>query len=185
MTELYFCKLSRFIFLGCLLGIMAVASLHLLVPQEVSMFIAYLLPIGIAAHYLKPRPAILLTSLALLAWVIVQFATHAYTSLPVLIWNTLVRLILFFGMLAYGQFLSARIRSEKESREALASSRRQSHPFSHSFLQCGACGKFNADITNWLARAELIRQQAHVEAHTCICSDCLGRESSPKPSLRE
>lgn len=169
---------STLILSACLIAVAAIALLHFMLPPEVSMFIAYLVPIAVAAHTLRAIPATVVTTAAIVAWIVVQTSSNAYSGFPTLAWNSLVRGILFFGMLAYGQFLSARIRSEQEARQILESMLRQHNPFSKSLLSCGECGRFNTETERWLPAGQFISERAGVEVLTCICPECLKKSAS-------
>lgn len=162
---------------ACLVAVVAIGLLHYLLPPDVSSFIAYLIPIVIAAHTLRLGLAVVVPAAALAAWITVHTMTNSNITIPVLAWNSLVRAILFFGTMAYGHFLSARIRSEKEARQILESRLNEHNPFSKSLLSCGDCGCFNTESDRWLPPPQFISERAGVEVFTCICPECLKKRT--------
>jgi membrane protein implicated in regulation of membrane protease activity len=143
------------------------------------MFLLYLGPIIVAAHFLKPVPAITISTFALIVWTVAYLYTYGSLSLHITAWNILVRVLLFYATTFYTLFLVTKLREEKLARREIERLQRRANPLSGIHLSCDQCGNINTSDNRWVSPLDFLRTIAHAEIHTCICPSCVDKIKSP------
>lgn len=95
-----------------ILAVLGIGWLDYLIVVDISLSILYLLPISLTSWYGKKWFAVFLIFVSTVAWFVAEFRAKSNLSLLILLWNTAVRLIVFFTV-AY-LLSSLKIAYEKE-----------------------------------------------------------------------
>lgn len=170
-----------------LTGVAAVITLALwaldyVVPFEVSMFVIYLIPIGVAAHLGLPHSGYALAALSAVAWFVSNNGVDPRLQGVLGVWNIFTRLAVFFGLAFYAERLRMAHAMERAAREAAAVAP------SVPQLVCEQCSKVSDKGGEWNSPLEFLKKAGEGKLHLCICPNCIGeflardpRKEAPKP----
>ena len=99
-----------------LITVLLISTIDCFVIVDVSLSILYLLPIAFASWYGRRLFSIVLVLVSIISWFIAELAAKGNVYLPLLIWNTTVRLVVF-AIVAY---LLSHLKSSYEREKYLA-----------------------------------------------------------------
>jgi hypothetical protein len=172
------------IFAGCLVLLGVLGYLDYVTGYEMSFFVFYSVPVGVAAWWIGRWPAIALALAATLTWLLADAFSGATYSAPFFYyWNSTIHFLAFI----INAVTIAKIKSELDRRQALAaeleSARQALRDVSALLPACPACGrpKEGAGGSGAAEIASLARERTEVAS--ALCADCRanGVKAQAKP----
>src|ERR1017187_2085635 len=158
---------------GCLLLLGLLGYLDYVTGYEMSFFVFYSVPVGIAAWYLGRWPAIATALAATATWLLADYFSGAKYSAPFFYyWNSVIH----FAAFIINAVTIAKIKSDLDRRHVLAaeleSTRETLRRVSALLPACLACGKprDGAEGNGEAEIATLVR--VHPELADTLCADC-------------
>ena len=158
---------------GCLLLLGLLGYLDYITGYEMSFFVFYSVPVGIAAWYLGRWPAIALALSATVTWLLADYFSGAKYSAPFFYyWNSAIH----FAAFIINAVTIAKIKSDLDRRHVLAaeleSTRETLRKVSALLPGCLACGK-PRDGAEGNGEAEIATlARVHPELASTLCADC-------------
>lgn len=144
----------------------AVGYIDSITGYEVSVFLLYVLPVGLATRRLGTAAGVLTALLAAVVWVWADVQSgHAYSRPWILYVNAFNRLVCFMLTVAAIRYLRAR-------RSALL---RQIEAFSGQIGSCVQCDRLSDKDGYWRGLEEYLREFGGAELHQKVCPDCSRR----------
>lgn len=157
---------------------LAVWALDSVVQFEISLFILYLVPIGVAAHLGVPYSGYALAFLASIAWFVSNNGVDPRLQGALGVWNIFTRVVVFFGLALYASRL--RVAQEKSSEARESASVLPAMPQ----LVCERCERVSDRSGEWSSPLQFLKKSG--ELHSCICPGCVGaflaKESTNTPN---
>jgi hypothetical protein len=161
------------LFAGCWLLLGVLGWLDYVTGYELSFFVFYSVPVGVAAWYAGRWPAIGLALGATVTWLLADYFGGVKYSAPFYYyWNSTIHFLAFI----INAVTIARIKSDLDQRQVLAAeleaSREKLRAVSALLPTCPACGKPRAGAGNngEGEMAKLARE--HPELADILCADC-------------
>lgn len=108
--------LQRHVKLIGLIGVSFISIVDYLIVVDISLSILYLLPISLTSWYGNRRFSIFLVLVSTAAWFVAEFSAKADMYLLILLWNTLVRLVVFLTV----SYLISNLKSAYEREKNLS-----------------------------------------------------------------
>jgi len=161
------------IFAGCWLLLGALGCLDYATGYEMSFFVFYSVPVGVAAWWMGRWPAIGLALGATVTWLMADYFSGAKYSAPFFYyWNSTIHFIAFM----INAVTIAKIKSDLDHRNVLAaeleSIRKALRDVSALLPDCPACGK-PRDEAGGNGEAEFTAlAREHPELADVLCADC-------------
>ena len=161
------------VFAGCLLLLAILGWLDDVTGYEMSFFVFYSVPVGVAAWWLGRWPAIALALVATATWLLADYLSGAKYSAPFYYyWNSTIHFLAFM----INAVTIAKIKSDLDRRQSLAveldSARAALRAITAVLPACPGCGK-PRDVTDndgWPGVAPVARQ--HRELAAALCDEC-------------
>jgi hypothetical protein len=160
----------RLILLGCWLLLVVLGWLDDITGYELSFFVFYSAPVGVAAWWLGRRPAVALALGATLSWLLADYLSgEKYSIRFYYYWNGTIHFLAFI----INAVTIAKIKSDLDARHALAaeleSARAALRAVAALVPACPGCGKPRAAATEAGPAAPL---GARSELAGLLCDDC-------------
>ncbi len=158
---------------GCWLLLGGLGCLDDLTGYEMSFFVFYSVPVGVAAWWLGRWPAVGLALGATLTWLLADYLSGAKYSSPFYYyWNSTIHFLAFM----VNAVTIAKIKTDLDQRHALAaeleSAREQLCAMSALLPACPRCGKRTPRVTQ-VGEAELATLALeHSELEGLLCAEC-------------
>lgn len=146
--------------------LLMVAVLDAATGYEVSVFLLYTIPVALSTHYLGTRAGVLVSVLAIVAWVSAdRWAGHTYTRDWILLVNAFNRFCCFLlAVMA--------IRFVEERRAAMVQRLRA---FTGEVPHCTQCDKLCGEDGHWRAPEAYLSELGGAEVLPKVCPDCARR----------
>ncbi len=176
------------IFVGCLVLLGLLGYLDYVTGYEMSFFVFYSVPVGVAAWWIGRWPAIALALAATVTWLLADAFSGAKYSAPFFYyWNSTIHFLAFM----INAVTIAKIKSDLDRRQALAleleSARQALRDVSALLPACPTCGrpKEGAGSSGTTELANLARE--HSELASLLCAECRanGVKTQAKPDYTE
>jgi hypothetical protein len=161
------------IFAGCLVLLGLLGYLDYITGYEMSFFVFYSVPVGVAAWWMGRWPAIALALAATVTWLLADAFSGAKYSAPFFYyWNSTIHFLAFM----INAVTIAKIKSDLDRRQALAveleSARQALRDVSALLPACPACGRprEGAAGSGTAEIASLARERS--ELASAFCAEC-------------
>ena len=143
-----------------------IAVLDAVTGYEVSVFLLYTIPVALSTHYLGVRSGVLLSVLAMVAWVVAdRWSGHTYTRDWILVVNALNRFCCF--LLAV---MAVRYVAERRAAEAL-----RLRAFTGKVPLCHQCDRLCGEDGLWRKPEVYLVELGGAEVPSKVCPDCARR----------
>jgi hypothetical protein len=168
---------------GCFLLLGLLGYLDYVTGYEMSFFVFYSVPVGLAAWYLGRWPAIGLALAATVTWLLADYFSGAKYSAPFFYyWNGVIHFLAFI----INAVTIAKIKSDLDRRQALAaeleSTQKALRTVSGLLTACPACGK-PRDGAEGNRETELAAfARARPEFAGTLCADCRTNDAKAVPA---
>ncbi|MDE2402605.1 MAG: hypothetical protein KGL90_13160 [Burkholderiales bacterium] len=130
---------------------------------EVSVFVVYLLPIGLAMRYFGTGGGVVVAFICSAAWIVADLqAGHPYHQSWVVYWNGLNRLVFFLCAVA----------GIHHTQATLAANRRRLQAFSGPLPICSQCRNIGSPDGHWRDFESYICEHGGAVAVPKVCPDC-------------
>ncbi|MBH1987140.1 MAG: hypothetical protein I8H76_07450 [Burkholderiales bacterium] len=150
----------------CLILLVAVGGVDGLSGHEVSVFLLYALPVGVATRRLGASAGVVVSSLATLVWIVADVASgHEYSAAWILPVNAANRLFCFLLVVAAIRYVDAR-------RDALDARLRA---FSGEVPVCTTCDRIQGPDAHWRRFTEHLTEYGQARLDHKACADCARR----------
>ena len=168
---------------GCLLLLGLLGFLDYVTGYELSFFVFYSVPVGIAAWYLGQWPAIGLALAATVTWLLADYFGGVKYSAPFFYyWNNVIHFLAFI----INAVTIAKIKSDLDRRHALAaeleSTRETLRTVSALLPACPACGKPRGHIEGKRETEIAALARACPELAGTLCADCRNNGAKAVPT---
>ena len=151
---------------ACLMLLIAVGGVDGLSGHEVSVFLLYALPVGLATRQLGAASGVVVSGLAALVWVLADVASgHEYSAAWILPVNAANRLFCFMLVVAAIRYVDAR-------RDALHARLRA---FSGGVPVCNTCDRIQGPDAHWRPFTEHLTEYGQAQLDHKVCADCARR----------
>ena len=168
---------------GCFLLLGLLGYLDYVTGYEMSFFVFYSVPVGLAAWYVGRWPAIGLALAATVTWLLADYFSGAKYSAPFFYyWNSTIHFLAFI----INAVTIAKIKSDLDRRQVLAAelaaAREALRTLSALLPACPACGKprDRAEGNRETGVAALAR--ARPELAVALCTDCRNNGAKAVPT---
>lgn len=144
----------------------AVGYLDAKTGYEVSVFLLYTVPVGLATRWLGTAGGLCTAAAATGVWVLAdQYSGHVYSQAWILYVNAFNRMVCFILAVATIRYLRTR-------QLALL---RQIEAFAGDMAACGQCHRLAGADGYWRTSEEYLREFGGAEVHHKVCPDCARR----------
>jgi hypothetical protein len=163
----------RIVLLSCWVLLAALGWLDYVTGYELSFFVFYSLPVGIAAWYAGRWPAVGVAVGATAAWLLASyFGGEKYSARFYYYWNSSIHFLAF----VINAVSIAKIKSDLDRRHLLAaeldSVRKTLRAFSALWPACAGCGKPRDGVPHDHVAAAVTLAKVHPDASALLCADC-------------
>ncbi len=169
---------SRLVILGCFALLAVLGWLDYVTGYEMSFFVFYSVPVGLAAWFVGRWPAIVLALAATLTWLLADFYSGAKYSAPFFYyWNSTIHFLAFI----INAVTISKIKAELDRRQILAAELETTRQKLRSVGRmpfCPACGKSRNGVGSRSATALGADSEADSDSPSAVCPAC--RDSVPR-----
>lgn len=149
-----------------LLSLAAVGYLDAETGYEVSVFLLYTVPVGLATRWLGGMGGLCTAFAATAIWVLAdKYSGHVYSHAWILYVNAFNRMVCFILAVAAIRYLRTRQLALLRRIEA----------FSGDMAACGQCHRLAGKDGYWRTTEDYLREFGGAEVHPKVCPDCARR----------
>lgn len=151
---------------GIVLTVALSGVIDALTGFEISVFLLYTVPVGLATRYFGARAGVWVSFMATLVWIVAdRWSGHAYTQDWILYFNACNRFACFALTVAAIRHVDLRHQRLQDRLQALTS----------DVHACTQCSRIGAEDGYWRTAERYLVEKGGAQVHHKVCPDCARR----------